>query len=192
VDANAQFRSFAKPWADTGTSIGRLMIAVPGGPRRRGARSYPHPHRRGPQPGAEAQAAHGPSAEVDGGPTGAGGRGLGGQRNERLIRGGCKKRTEANPGSARLTTLLKRAYVRPCPSRGPRRAGSVRTIPPRNWRTPAVGGRALRTDEKRIRCSADAIQVQGRERRLRAARARMVGAPPGPAPASAPHYLCFH
>jgi len=31
VDAKAQFRSLAKPWADTGTSTGRLMIAVLGG-----------------------------------------------------------------------------------------------------------------------------------------------------------------
>ena len=27
VDAKAQFRSLAEPWADTGTSTGRLMIA---------------------------------------------------------------------------------------------------------------------------------------------------------------------
>ena len=31
VDAGAQFRSFAEPWADTTTSTGRLMIAVLGG-----------------------------------------------------------------------------------------------------------------------------------------------------------------
>jgi DNA invertase Pin-like site-specific DNA recombinase len=31
VDAKAQFRSLAQPWADTGTSTGRLMIAVLGG-----------------------------------------------------------------------------------------------------------------------------------------------------------------
>src|SRR5437667_6563169 len=31
VDAKAQFRSLAEPWADTGTSNGRLMIAVLGG-----------------------------------------------------------------------------------------------------------------------------------------------------------------
>src|SRR5271170_4564695 len=31
VDAKAQFRSVAEPWADTGTSTGRLMIAVLGG-----------------------------------------------------------------------------------------------------------------------------------------------------------------
>jgi DNA invertase Pin-like site-specific DNA recombinase len=31
VDAKAQFRSLAEPWADTGTSTGRLMIAVFGG-----------------------------------------------------------------------------------------------------------------------------------------------------------------
>ena len=31
VDAKAQFRSLAEPWADTGTSTGRLMIGVLGG-----------------------------------------------------------------------------------------------------------------------------------------------------------------
>ena len=31
VDAKAQFRSLAEPWADTGTSTRRLMIAVLGG-----------------------------------------------------------------------------------------------------------------------------------------------------------------
>jgi DNA invertase Pin-like site-specific DNA recombinase len=31
VDAKAQFKSLAEPWADTGTSTGRLMLAVLGG-----------------------------------------------------------------------------------------------------------------------------------------------------------------
>jgi DNA invertase Pin-like site-specific DNA recombinase len=31
VDAKAQFRSLAEPWADTGTSTGGLMVAVLGG-----------------------------------------------------------------------------------------------------------------------------------------------------------------
>jgi DNA invertase Pin-like site-specific DNA recombinase len=31
VDAKAQFRSLAEPWADTGTSTGRLMLAGLGG-----------------------------------------------------------------------------------------------------------------------------------------------------------------
>jgi DNA invertase Pin-like site-specific DNA recombinase len=31
VDAKAQFRSLAEPWADSGTSTGRLMLAVLGG-----------------------------------------------------------------------------------------------------------------------------------------------------------------
>jgi DNA invertase Pin-like site-specific DNA recombinase len=31
VDARAQFRSLAEPWADTGTRTGRLMLAVLGG-----------------------------------------------------------------------------------------------------------------------------------------------------------------
>jgi DNA invertase Pin-like site-specific DNA recombinase len=33
VDAKAQFRSLGEPWADTGASIGRLMLAVLGGLR---------------------------------------------------------------------------------------------------------------------------------------------------------------
>ncbi len=31
VDTGGQFRSLAEPWADTGTSTGRLMVAVLGG-----------------------------------------------------------------------------------------------------------------------------------------------------------------
>ena len=31
ADAKAEFRSLAEPWADTGTSTGRLMLAVLGG-----------------------------------------------------------------------------------------------------------------------------------------------------------------
>jgi DNA invertase Pin-like site-specific DNA recombinase len=31
VDAKGRFRSLAEPWADTGTSTGRLMLAVLGG-----------------------------------------------------------------------------------------------------------------------------------------------------------------
>ena len=45
VDAKAQLRSLAEPWADTGTSTGRLMLAVLGGLADVGARPYPHPHR---------------------------------------------------------------------------------------------------------------------------------------------------
>jgi DNA invertase Pin-like site-specific DNA recombinase len=47
ADAKAQFHSLAEPWADTGTSTGRLMLAVLGGLGRRGARSNPHPDSRG-------------------------------------------------------------------------------------------------------------------------------------------------
>ena len=60
VDAKAQFRSLAEPWADTGTSTGRLMLAVLGGLGRRGARSYPHPHRRRQEPRQGPRKAHGP------------------------------------------------------------------------------------------------------------------------------------
>jgi hypothetical protein len=34
VDAKAQFRSLAEPWADTGTSTGRLMLRTADGRRR--------------------------------------------------------------------------------------------------------------------------------------------------------------
>ena len=61
VDAKAQFRSLAEPWADTGTSTGRLMLAVLGGLGRRGARSYPHPHRRRQEPRQGPRKAHGPT-----------------------------------------------------------------------------------------------------------------------------------
>ena len=44
VGAEAQFRSLAEPWADTGTSTGRLMLAVLGGVAdvERDFDSYPH------------------------------------------------------------------------------------------------------------------------------------------------------
>jgi DNA invertase Pin-like site-specific DNA recombinase len=63
LDAKAQFRSLAEPWADTGTSTGRLMIAVLGGVADV-ERDLTHPHRRGPEPGAEARAAHGAETEL--------------------------------------------------------------------------------------------------------------------------------
>jgi DNA invertase Pin-like site-specific DNA recombinase len=71
VDAEAQFRSLAEPWADTGTSTGRLMIAVLGD-LADVKRDLIRPHRRGPQPGAEARAANGPETEIDRGAAGRG------------------------------------------------------------------------------------------------------------------------
>jgi len=68
VDAEAQFRSPAEPWADTGTSTGRLMLASRRTGRRR-ARSYPHPHRRRPEPRQGPRKAHGPPPFPDTGPT---------------------------------------------------------------------------------------------------------------------------
>ena len=64
VDAKAHLRSLAEPWADTGTSTGRLMIAVLGGLadverdliRTRTAEGKSR---------AQKQAAHGPAAEID-------------------------------------------------------------------------------------------------------------------------------
>jgi DNA invertase Pin-like site-specific DNA recombinase len=60
VDAQAQFRSLAEPWADTGTSTGRLMIAVLGG-LADVARPYPHPDSRGQKPRQGPRAADGPT-----------------------------------------------------------------------------------------------------------------------------------
>jgi DNA invertase Pin-like site-specific DNA recombinase len=63
VDAKAQFRSLAEPCADTGTSTGRLILAVLGG-LADVERPHPDPHCRGPQPSAEARAAHGPPPKL--------------------------------------------------------------------------------------------------------------------------------
>jgi len=65
VDAKAQFRSLAEPWADTGASTGRLMIAVLGGLadverdliRTHTAEGRSRAQKRG--------AAHGPAGETD-------------------------------------------------------------------------------------------------------------------------------
>src|ERR1700724_2785942 len=71
VDAKAQFRSLAEPWADTGTSTGRLMIAVLGG-LADVERDLICTRTRRQEPGAEARAAHGPQTEIDGGAAGRG------------------------------------------------------------------------------------------------------------------------
>jgi len=106
VDAKAQFRSLAEPWADTGTSTGRLMIAVLGRPCRRRARPYPHPHGRGTQPGAEARAAHGPTLEADrcaeGGSTAATGGGRDTRRTRPQLRRGEEHDFEALLEAERL------------------------------------------------------------------------------------------
>ena len=53
VEAKAQFRSLAEPWADTGTQHRALDDCRSRRPRGRGARPYPHPHCRGQKPGNE-------------------------------------------------------------------------------------------------------------------------------------------
>ena len=63
MDAKGQYRSLAEPWADTGT--GRLTIAALGGLADVEARYDPRPHRRAPQPRAEARPAHGPTVKID-------------------------------------------------------------------------------------------------------------------------------
>ena len=61
MDAKAQFRSLAEPWADTGTSPGRLMLAVLGGLADVERDPYPHPHSRRQEPRQGPRDAHGPS-----------------------------------------------------------------------------------------------------------------------------------
>jgi DNA invertase Pin-like site-specific DNA recombinase len=66
VDTNAQFRSAAEPWADTGTSTGRLMLAVLGGladVERDLANAYPHRRRQEPRQGP--RKAHGPAQQKE-------------------------------------------------------------------------------------------------------------------------------
>jgi len=64
MDAKAQFRSLAEPWADTGTSTG----AVDDRRSRRGdgggTRPAPRPHGGGARAGRGAGPAHGPTAEA--------------------------------------------------------------------------------------------------------------------------------
>jgi DNA invertase Pin-like site-specific DNA recombinase len=86
VDAKAQFRSLAEPRADTGASTGRSMLSVLGGLAVVERDLNPRPRRRGPQPGAEARPAHGPSAEIDPGAEGRGPAAAGAGRNTRRTR----------------------------------------------------------------------------------------------------------
>ena len=64
VDAKAQFRSLAEPWADTATSTGRLMIAVLGGLADVERDLIRTRTAEGREPGEGARAAHGPTAEA--------------------------------------------------------------------------------------------------------------------------------
>jgi hypothetical protein len=79
VDAKAHVRSLAEPWADTGASTGRLMIAALGGLADVERGLIGTRTAEGGQSGAEAWPAHGPPAETDPGaegrdPDGAGRR----------------------------------------------------------------------------------------------------------------------
>ena len=79
VDAKAQFRSLAEPWADTGTSTGRLMIAVLGGLadverdliRTRTAEGRSRAQKRGQRMGRQTEIDRGAAGR---GPQAAGGR----------------------------------------------------------------------------------------------------------------------
>ena len=68
VDAKAQFRSLAEPWADTGTSTARFMLAVLGGLADRSA-TLSAPHRRKPKPRQGPREAHGAAPFPDTRPT---------------------------------------------------------------------------------------------------------------------------
>jgi DNA invertase Pin-like site-specific DNA recombinase len=79
VDAKAQFRSLAEPWADTGTSTGRFMIAVLGGLadverdliRTRTAEGRSRAQKRGQRMGRKTEIDRGAAAR---GPQATGGR----------------------------------------------------------------------------------------------------------------------
>src|SRR5712672_1208817 len=72
VDAKAQFRSVAEPWAGHRQQNRAVDARRPWRLGRRRARSYPYPHSRGPQPGESTGAAYGPAAEIDGNAEGRG------------------------------------------------------------------------------------------------------------------------
>ena len=94
VDGKGQFRSLAEPWVDTGTSTGRLMIAVLGGLADVERDLIPHPHRRGPEPGAEARAAHGSALETHGRAEGRSTAATGAGRNARGTRAQLRRGQE--------------------------------------------------------------------------------------------------
>ena len=60
-----QFFERGPPWADTGTSTGRLMIAVLGGLADVERDLIPHPDSRSQKPRQGPRAAHGPTAEAN-------------------------------------------------------------------------------------------------------------------------------
>jgi len=64
VDAKARFRSLPEPWADTGTSTGRLMLAVLGGLADVERDLIPHPNGRGQKPRQGPRKAHRPSSPL--------------------------------------------------------------------------------------------------------------------------------
>jgi DNA invertase Pin-like site-specific DNA recombinase len=70
VDAKAQFRSLAEPWADHRHSTGRLMIAVLGGLADVERDVIRTRTAEGRSRAAEARAAHGPQTEIDEGTAG--------------------------------------------------------------------------------------------------------------------------
>jgi DNA invertase Pin-like site-specific DNA recombinase len=81
ADAKALFRSLAEPWADTGTSTGRLMIVVLGGLADVERDLIRTRTAEGRQPGAKARAARRPETEIDRGTAGRGPPTTGGGRN---------------------------------------------------------------------------------------------------------------
>ena len=92
VDAGAQFRSLAEPWADTGCIkvVDTFRGAADDRSAWRASRCrarpdpHPHPHGRGPEPRQGAWAAHGPTAQTH---PSAAGRGPAAPRRRRDVEG---------------------------------------------------------------------------------------------------------
>ena len=98
VDAKAQFRSLAEPWADTGTSTGRLMIAVLGGladVEHDLIRTTGEGRSRAQKP----PPAHRPTAEIDGRAAGRGPPATCGGRDA------CRTRAQLRRGKSSISRL---------------------------------------------------------------------------------------
>jgi hypothetical protein len=117
VDAKAQFRSLAELWADSTSGTGGLMLAVTQGPRRRGARSYPHPDSRGQEPRQGSEKSHGPppSLTPDPGATERGHQRARAGRDARRTRSRLQRRPSDDFTIGYVTALRDTAFAG-CPS----------------------------------------------------------------------------
>jgi hypothetical protein len=91
------------------------LAADTGGTWRLGGcrtRSYPHPHGRGPQPGAKARAAHGPQTEIDRGAAGRGPPATGGGCYACRTRAQLRRRQEHDFSADSAITLQSACRTR--------------------------------------------------------------------------------